>query len=196
MIKVLGLHGSPRHGGNSELLLDEALRGAADAGAETRKIRLAKLMIAGCTECNDCYSNGECSIADDMDRVYTALEWADRIIFSSSIFFMGLPSQAKAAVDRTQRYWVMKYVLKQPFPRSAGAPPRYGVFLAVGGTRGAGLFDGVGLTIKYFFDAIDVKPLKDHYVRVRGIDKKGDIADKKSSLAAAYETGKELVKAG
>jgi len=193
MIRVLGLHGSPRRGGNSEQLLDEALRGASSAGADVRKIRLAELNIAGCTECNNCYGAGECSTADDMDRVYDALEWADRIIFASSIFFMGLPSQAKAAVDRVQRYWAMKYFLKQPFPREVGAPKRYGIFIGVGGTKGANLFNGVTLTMKYFFDVLDVQPLEALYVLARGVDEKGDIEAQKNSLTAAYNAGRELV---
>lgn len=194
-MRVLGLHGSPRRGGNSELLLDEALRGARDAGAETRLIHLAELRISGCTECNDCYSDGECSTADDMERVYEALEWADRIIFGSSIFFMGLPSQAKAVVDRMQRFWVRKYVLKLPYPRAEGAPRRLGIFIGVGGTRGENLFEGVSQTIKYFFDAIDVEPLTGRYVLVRGVDEKGGVSTRKSSLEAAYAAGRELAEA-
>lgn len=192
MVRVLGIHGSPRRTGNSEVLLDEALRGCREAGAEVQKIRVAGMKIHGCTECGDCYATGECTIADDMDKVYTAIEWADRIIFASPVFFMGLPAQAKALVDRCQRYWAAKYILGEELPRPDSAPPRYGLFIGVGGTRGKKLFDGVILTIKYFFDAISVTPIEDLYVLVYGVDEKGEIFQKSGTIHSAYESGKKL----
>ncbi len=192
MVKVLGIMGSPRREGNSEILLDRALEGAAAAGAETRKLRLTGLEISGCTECNDCYEEGCCSTADDMDRVYRALEWADRILLAAPIFFMGLPSQAKAMIDRTQRYWALKYILHKPFPRPPGAPPRYGSFIGVGATRGNRLFDGAILTLRYFYDAISAQPREDLYLLVRKVDEKGAIKQRTSELEAAYAMGKSL----
>ncbi len=194
MVKVLGIMGSPRRDGNSEILLSRALEGAAAAGAEVKRIRLAGLNISGCTECNDCYEDGSCSTADDMDRVYAALEWADRILLSSPIFFMGLPSQTKAMVDRTQRYWALKYVLHKPFPRLPEAPPRYGSFIGVGATKGKRLFDGAILTLRYFFDAIGAEPREDLYLLIRKVDEKGEIMERAAELDAAYKMGKALAK--
>jgi multimeric flavodoxin WrbA len=189
MTKVLGLLGSPRDGGNTDMLLDQALAGAADAGAETTKLKLGELRISGCIECNDCYAAGECSTDDDMSLVYEAIEAADRFIIASPIFFMGLPAQLKAAIDRCQRYWALKYVLKEDFPRRPGAMKRYGSYIGVGGTRGKTLFDGTILTLKYFFDAIAVTPVEDSYLLVRGIDEKGEIADSADSIEGAYKLG-------
>jgi len=175
--------------------LDHALQGAADSGAEVEKIRLSALNISGCTECNDCYETGECSTADDMDKVYEALEGADRIILASPVFFMGLPSQTKAMIDRTQRYWALKYILHEPFPHEIGSKnktPRYGAFIGIGATKGKSLFNGINLTLKYFFDAIDVEPREELYVLVRGVEEKGEVQNRKQELDAAYETGKAL----
>ena len=194
MVIFLGISASPRRGGNSETLLDQTMAGAAGAGAEVSKIRLAGMNIHGCTECNDCYECGECSTADDMDRVYALLERADRIVFASPIFFMGLPSQAKAMIDRCQRFWAMKYILKEPLPRRMGAPPRYGAFIGVGGTRGERLFDGAKLTIKYFYDAISVSPREELYLLVRGVDAKGEVESRQAVLDSAYKLGETLAK--
>lgn len=193
MVKVLGILGSPRTGGNSDVLLDEALSAAREAGAEIEKIMIGELSIGGCVECNDCFETGECTIVDDMARVYAAIEAADRIIVASPIFFMGLPSQLKAVVDRCQQYWALKYVLNESFPRAAGSPARYGVFIGVGATSGEHLFDGALLTMKYFFDAIAAKPLPDEYLLVKGIDNKGEIADRADALQAARSIGTSLV---
>ena len=190
MVRVLGILGSPRHSGNTELLLDEALRGAA--GASTSLIRVEGLDIAGCNECNDCYETGECSIQDEMTEVYEAIEQADRILVASPIFFMALPAQMKAVVDRCQAFWALKYKAGLPLPRPAEAPKRYGAFIGVGGTRGQRLFDGSILTLKYFFDAISAEPLPESYLLVRGVDDQGEILGRPESLAAALSLGRRL----
>ncbi|MHB9111427.1 MAG: flavodoxin family protein [Thermoleophilia bacterium] len=192
IVSVLGILGSPRPGGNTDILLDRALAGAGDAGAEIEKIALCDLSISGCIECNDCYESGSCTIGDDMDQVYDAFERADRIILASPMFFMGVTSQAKAVIDRCQCYWALKHVLREKFPHPDNAPLRYGSFIGVGGTKGEKLFDGTMLTLKYFFDAIDVKPVEELYVLVRGVDAAGDILKHNEELAAAYESGKAL----
>lgn len=192
MVRVLGILGSPRTGGNTDILLDRALAGAGDAGAEVEKISLCDLDISGCLECNDCYETGSCTIGDDMNRVYEALERADRIILASPMFFMGVTAQAKAVIDRCQCYWALKYILKEEFPRARNAPLRYGSFIGVGGTKGERLFDGTILTLKYFFDAIAARPAEDLYVLVRGVDAAGDVLEHEAELQAAYESGNAL----
>ncbi len=190
MHRILGISGSPREGGNTDILLDAALEAAGD-GCELERIRLAELDFSGCTECEDCYATGECSIEDDMSGLYSAMERADRILLASPIFFMGLPSQPKAMIDRTQRYWALKYMLEEDFPYEGGGT-RYGAFIGVGATRGEKLFDGTILTLKYFFDAIAVRPLVDDYVLVRGVDAKGEIASHGDALGAARKLGEKL----
>jgi multimeric flavodoxin WrbA len=195
MMLVLGILGSPRQGGNTEILLDEALGGAGRAGAAVEKLRLSDLDMSGCIECEECYATGRCSIEDGMAKVYDALERADRILLASPIFFMGLPSQAKAMIDRTQCYWSLKYLLKEGFPARCHET-RYGSFIGVGATRGERLFDGSILTLKYFFDAIDVKPLRDSYLLVRGVDEKGEVREKGDVLERAAALGKLLATEG
>ena len=188
---IIGILGSPREDGNTEILLDAALEAAAAAGATTEKIRLSELDFSGCTECEDCYATGECSISDDMGKLYEALERADRILLASPIFFMGLPSQPKAMIDRTQCYWAQKYMLKEDFPYR-GEADRQGAFIGVGATRGEKLFDGTILTLKYFFDAVASRPLVDDYVLVRGVDEKGEISSRADALSSARELGRKL----
>ncbi len=188
---VAGFLGSPRQGGNTEILLDAALAAAAGAGAEAEKIRLWALDFSGCIECEDCYATGVCTQEDEMEGVYELLERADRILVASPIFFMGLPAQAKAMIDRCQCYWAQKYLLEEDFPHQ-GSARRYGAFIGVGGTRGEKLYDGTILTLKYFFDAIAAEPLTNEYVLVRGVDDKGDIEDHAGALEAAASLGRLL----
>jgi len=192
VVRVLGILGSPRQGGNSDLLLEKALAGAKDTGAEIEKFILCDHKISGCIECNDCYESGSCTIIDDMLLVYNAFEKADRIILASPMFFVGVTAQTKAAIDRCQCYWALKYVLKQKFPRPDKAPGRYGTFIGVGGTTGEKLFDGTLLTLKYFFDAIETIPVESLYVLVRDVDEKAAVRTNDKALQSAYESGKVL----
>ena len=68
-MKVLGIYGSPRAGGNSDLLLDEALEAAAGAGAEVDRIRVRDLRISGCRECGGCEATGVCVQPDEMREI-------------------------------------------------------------------------------------------------------------------------------
>jgi len=178
--------GSPRIKGNTDLLLDEALRGAQSQGAEVEKIIVDKLNIAPCREYYGCLKDGNCVIRDDMDDIYLKLLDADRVIVASPMFFYGLTSQIKALIDRCQALWARKYVLKQTLPDSG----RKGAFIAVGATRGKQLFDGSVLTVKYFFQAIDVEYVDE--LLVWGVDKRGEIREHPTALSDAFELGRRL----
>lgn len=178
--------GSPRIKGNTDLLLDEALKGAQSQGAEVEKIIVDNLNISPCREYYGCLRDGNCVIRDDMDGIYPKLLEADGVIVASPIFFYGLTSQVKALIDRCQALWARKYILKQNLPDAA----RKGAFIAVGATKGRKLFDGSILTVKYFFQAIGVDYTAE--LLVRGVDKKGEIGEHPTALKDAFELGRRL----
>jgi len=178
--------GSPRIKGNTDLLLDEALKGAQSQGAEVEKIIVDNLNISPCREYYGCLRDGNCVIRDDMDGIYPKLLEADGVIVASPIFFYGLTSQVKALIDRCQALWATRYVLKQN-PSGSG---RKGAFIAVGATKGQKLFEGSILTVKYFFQAIGVDYTAE--LLVRGVDKKGEIGEHPTALADAFELGSRL----
>jgi multimeric flavodoxin WrbA len=184
-LKVLGIMGSPRIKGNSDLLLDEALKGAQEQKAETEKIVVDKLNLTACREYYACLKDGKCVIKDDMDEIYRKLLDADIIIVASPIFFYTVSAQLMLLISRCQAIWARKYVLKD-----LDIPMRKGAFIAVGATRGQKLFDGPKLTVHYFFQAINVEYKEE--LLVRGVDKRGEIKDHPDILTAAYELGKRI----
>ncbi len=190
-VKVLGIAGSPRRGGNTDLLLDEALKAAEAAGAEVEKIYVRDYEIAPCIECNACFKLGRCVVKDDMQEVYPKLLEADRIIFASPIFFMGVTGWAKALIDRCQALWAKKYVLEQPVVETEREAQRKGIFISVGGTKGSKLFEGAIRTVKIFFDALDVKYSGGLFYR--SIDDKGEVKKHPKALQEAYDAGQKLV---
>ena len=187
-MKVLGILGSPRREGNTEILLDEALRGASDHGGLCEKVILRDLKITPCLEIYKCAEDGVCAIQDEMQGLFPKIVQAERLLLASPIFFYSVPALAKAMIDRCQSLWAKKYILKLPVSPIAD---RKGVFISVAATRGKKLFDGVRLTVRYFFDAIDVAYSDE--LLVRGADEKGEVRDQPEALKAAYDLGRRLV---
>jgi multimeric flavodoxin WrbA len=103
-MKVLGIVGSPRPGGNTEIMVEEVLAAARQASAETDIFLVAGKAIAGCDGCHGCFQTGGCRIKDDMQLLYPKMEWADGIVFGSPVYFNYVTAQAKAVIDRTFCY--------------------------------------------------------------------------------------------
>jgi multimeric flavodoxin WrbA len=99
-MQVLGILGSPRIGGNSDILLDQALAGAKGAGAEVEKVLLCQAKISGCLDCTKCNEAGVCAIKDDMQTLYPKILEADAIIHSVPVYFWAMTAQMKAYLDR------------------------------------------------------------------------------------------------
>ncbi len=146
--RLLALHLSPRRDSNSSRLLEVALAGAAEAGVEVISLWPIELNIEPCIACETCFSGAPCPIADDMPRVRELLESVDAVAIATPSYFYGIPSQAKALVDRCQPFWARKYILAETLPSRPAA------VIEVAGSGGARAFDGINLTIKYFLDSI------------------------------------------
>ena len=168
---VLGIQGSPRKKGNSDYLLDQFLSEARAQGARTHTLDACRLNIEPCKELVVCEKKGICPIQDDMDaQVYPLLRAADAVIVASPIFFYNVTAQLKALIDRSQTLWARKYMLKLTDP---GRRNRRGFMLSVAATAGKQLFDGMNLTVQYFFDAIGAS--FDGALTYRRIEKRGDM---------------------
>ncbi len=188
-MKVLGIYGSPRKGGNSDLLLDAALKGAAEAGAEVKSVYCRKVTVGGCLNCGGCDKTGECVVNDDMQSIYPLLDEADAIILSIPMFFYGAPAQAKAVVDRCQARWSKRMLAKTKEQRKSYDSGR-GYLIGVGATKGENLFVGVELMAKYFYDALDMT--YEGGLLLRGLEGKGAVSDHPETLKQAHELGRKI----
>jgi len=188
-LRVLGIAGSPRRGGNTDLLLDEVMRGAVSRGAEVKTITLNNLKIAPCQHCDGCLEAGRCRVMDDMQMVYRELEAADRIVLASPIQFMAVTAQMKAMIDRCQALWARKYVLKMP--PLGNRRGRKGLFISVGGRKVANLFEPALATIRALFNTLDIAYAGD--LLFHGVDEKGAITKYPDALHQAFLAGQKLV---
>ncbi|KPA15694.1 NADPH-dependent FMN reductase [Candidatus Magnetomorum sp. HK-1] len=186
---VLGIQGSPRKNGNTDLLLSAFMNAAKDSGAETIVVNAYKNKIGPCIECGMCEKNGLCTINDDMqNEIYPLLRRADIIVLSSPIFFYNVTAPLKALIDRTQTFWSRKYRLNMEDPRRK---TRKGFLLALGATRGKNLFNGTLATAKYFFDAVGASNHGD--LTYRKIEEIGDIKTHPTAISDAKKSAIELV---
>ena len=104
--KVLILSGSPRKGGNSDLLCDEFMRGAIEAGNDAAKIRIAEKKIGCCSACYYCRDHGGvCAKKDDMPTILQMMIDADVIVLASPVYFYSIDAQLKTLIDRTVARW-------------------------------------------------------------------------------------------
>lgn len=189
-MRVIAFLGSPRVDGNTEVLLNETLRGIKEAGADVRIFRLNHMNIKPCQDCGGCDSTGKCIIDDEMAGIYDAIREADRIILASPVFFFGLSAQSKIMVDRCQAFWCEKYLLKKPIPE--GSHGRKGLLLLVGGMKKEVGIQCSEATAVAFFRTVSVPEHKS--LSFLGVDAKGAILEHPSSLIDAYRAGKELIK--
>lgn len=103
--KVLILSGSPRKGGNSDILCDEFAKGARKAGHTVEKIRVAEKNIGYCRACYACRDTGVCAIKDDMADVMQKIIDADVLVLASPVYFYSIDAQLKTLIDRTVAHW-------------------------------------------------------------------------------------------
>ena len=189
--KVLAISGSPRRKGNTETLLDWAIKGVKEAApdADVTKIVLNERVFRPCQSCGFCVRKGYCGFAesDDMGLVFETLEASDRFIIASPIFFAGVSAQLKAMIDRCQAIWARKYLLNQRHPN----PDRQAVFLCCGGFKHDRFFKCARQVIAAWCNVLDIKLSATLFYAA--IDARHDIEKHPTALADAEAAGRRLV---
>lgn len=94
------ISGSPRIDGNSDVLCDQFIKGAKQAGHETDKINLSKKKLSPCFACYSCRNDGVCIQKDDMAEILEKLVSADIIVLSTPVYFYSMDAQMKMFIDR------------------------------------------------------------------------------------------------
>lgn len=188
-MKIIAFQGSPRIEGNTDILLQEALKPIREAGHDIKLFKLNFMNIKPCQDCGGCDKTGQCIINDDMDEVYNAIREAERIILASPVFFFGLSAQAKIMIDRCQSFWCEKYLLRKPIPE--GEYGRKGLLLSVGGMKKEIGLECSEATAKAFFRTISVS---EHISKgFLSVDAKGAVLGHPSALKEVYDAAKKLL---
>lgn len=186
-MRILIFNGSPRILGNTDLLVQSALKGIDRAVNEVDYFRLNDMDIKPCQNCGGCTETRVCVIKDKMQQIYPAIRKADRVILASPIYFSGLSAQAKVMIDRCQPFWCEKYMHNMPIE---GRIHRKGLLVLVGGMKreiGAECSDA---TATAFFRSISVE--EHRVLAYLGIDNRGGIKDHPTALQDVYEAARRL----
>ena len=189
LIKTIAFLGSPRKDGNTDLLLQKAIKGIESAGLTVKTFRLNLMNIKPCQNCGGCEEKGECIINDDMAEIYRDIRSSDRVILASPVFFFALSAQTKIMIDRCQSFWCEKYLLKKPLPE--GEHGRKGLLLLAGGMKKEIGIECSENTARAFFRTISVP--EHNTLSYLGVDAKGAILEHPTALKEAFEAGKRLV---
>jgi multimeric flavodoxin WrbA len=171
-------------------MLDKVLEGSRAAGAETKSIYVRRLKLDGCLECGSCDETGECVIQDDMHSVYPLMQEANIIFLASPNFFYNVTAQVKLLIDRSQAMWSRRLLEKTPEQRRTYDGGK-GYLICIGATKGKNLFVGVELTVKYFFDALDMS--YEGGLLIDRVEEKGAILEHADAMAKAFDLGKTAV---
>lgn len=188
--RIIALLGSPRLEGNTAKLLNEAIRGANDAGCSVEKIEVTSLNFRACREIFFCREHETCAMKDDMTGIYEKFRDIDGIIVATPVMTMGIPGMLKSFIDRFQVFFMAKYVRKIPLVRKEKRQHRLGLYLGISGMNVPYVFDGAKLTIHAFFDIIDVAYWDD--LLIRDMDTIQDLSTRPEFLEEAYRKGKEM----
>lgn len=173
--KVLILSGSPRKGGNSDLLCDEFARGAAEAGHQVEKIRVAEKNIGYCNACYGCKQDGVCVIKDDMAEVFEKMLSCDVMVLASPVYFYAVSAQLKTVFDRTVCRWTE--VVNKEF-----------YYIVTAAEEGEGVPDTTLACFRGYADCVE-GAVEKGVVCGLGVYEKGEIVGK-PAMAEAYEMGK------
>ena len=145
MKNVLILSGSPRKGGNSDLLCDEFMRGAKESGNNVTKINVASKKIAPCHACYFCGEHGgECVYKDDMAEILQAMIDTDVLVLASPVYFYSVDAQMKALIDRRVDKMAEEGLLEEVQALLAMGLPRNATAMqAIGYKEFLGVLDGI-----------------------------------------------------
>lgn len=103
-MKILGIVGSPRRGGNTDILVGRVLDGARAAGADTETVYLGDLTIKECDGCHACWTGAECPKRDDMNNLYREIAAADVLVLGTPVYWYGPTALMAGFFDRLVYY--------------------------------------------------------------------------------------------
>jgi multimeric flavodoxin WrbA len=180
-VKAVGVVGSPRKGGNTEILVAHCLKAMAEEGLETELVRLAGLDIRGCTACEYCFEHDGCVIEDDFAPVYEKMSAADAIIVASPVYFGSATALVKGLLERVG---FMSYRTR-PFAGKVGGP------LVVARRAGKNF---TFMELMHWFHIMSMVNPGSTYWNVAIGREKGEVEKDEEGLATAWNFGKNVAR--
>jgi multimeric flavodoxin WrbA len=183
MMKLLGVVGSPRRKGNTDILVSRVLAGAKSQGAETEILYLGRLNIHECNGCHLCWEGRECGKNDDMVEIYPKIAASDVLVLGTPVYWYAPSALMKAFIDRFVYFNCPENRPKVRGKRAVTAIPFE-----------ENTPETADLLAKFFELALSYLEIKlVEQLIVPDVSAKGDVLAKEDILALAYNTGVSLV---
>ena len=179
-MKVIGIVGSPRKNGNTEILTAHALKAIAEEGLDTELVGLAGLDIKPCNACMACKKEEQCSIEDDLFPIYLKMKEADGIILASPVYYGSATALIKALMERAG------YISRQngePLSGKVGGP-------LVVARRAGHNFTLAQLT--FWFQVLGLVVPGSTYWNIAFGKEKGDVTSDEEGMETAWNFGKNI----
>ncbi len=173
--RILVLSASPRRGGNSDILCDEFIRGAAEAGHRCEKVFLREQTIGYCTGCGVCNTTHACVQKDDMAALLQKMADADGIVLATPVYFYTMDAQLKTLIDRT-------------VPRYTELSGKEFWFIAAAAETDPALLERTMDGLRGFTDCLE-GAVERGALRAGGVWEKGEVKGT-AHMQAAYRMGK------
>ena len=180
MVKLVGIVGSPRKHGNTEIIIKEVLKTAEGEGAKTELIHLTDFNLKPCDACKSCKVTKTCIINDDVEKLFNLIEMSDGVVIGSPVYFYSVSAQTKIFMDRVG--YLHNARGKNPFRHKIGG--------AVAVASGTGVTNTISQILMFLTSArmITAAP----FVPAIGSDK-GDVLKDSRGLTYARELGRSMV---
>ena len=177
-MNILILSGSPRKGGNTDLLVEAFVKGASQKH-HVEVVSVHDYKVNPCMGCNACFKNenNACIQKDDMSLIYDKMAVADMLVIASPVYFYGLSAQLKAVIDRFHNPIRDTFHIKKT------------ALLLVGAASLPELFDGILAQYRLCLNFFKLENAG--RVLVRSVKDKGDIRNT-GALHEAFELGINL----
>jgi multimeric flavodoxin WrbA len=179
-MKITAIVGSPRPKGNTDLLIDQALEGAASRGVETEKIILSQYRVNPCLGHQNCSSFEKCKQDDDIPEILDKFRSAEGIILGSPVYYYGITAQMKAFIDRNY------FLFRHNIPLNAQCA---GLIVVAGGGGIDQTVRGLRRYVKLATEIPDEKIL----IVTGYASQPGDVKSKPSLLEEARKMGTQMV---
>ena len=150
--KFLVINGSPNAGGNTDFLIDRFVTFLDNV----IRFDLREMNISPCRGCEKCSLTGNCIIRDDMYQIYEEIEACKCFLFFSPVFFGGVTSTLKSAIDRCQPFWARKNILGKKIDNNG----RKALIVLIGGTSFAKGYECAALSVRWLLNVIEVPEVK------------------------------------
>lgn len=193
MKKVLGIGGSPRKGGNSDILMGRILKGTLDEGVPTEEIQLRDYQVQPCNGCERCRKDERCTgVKDGMQLIYPKIREALGLVVISPIYSYNVTAQMKAFLDRLYGFYHFGDERPGYWASQLAGQDRKAI-IAVVGEQASAEEGGMDLTLEVMrrsIEALGHEVIGE--IPVLGVFHKGKVRENPQVLEQAEDLGRRL----